>query len=418
MKTVKVGETQLGDGHPRVCVPICGRNREEVLSQAEQIVQMEPDLIEWRCDVYDSMYVDEIENMLIDLKNVTNKIPLIFTFRTDKEGGKKFISNQNYYDLNVAVAKTGLADLIDVESYTKDSIAVNLIEEIHQAGAKVIGSNHNFEETPTVGEMVEKLMVMEELGADICKLAVMPKGKECVDRLICASIEAAEKMIAPIITMSMGELGSVTRVCCNLTKSAVTFAAGVDASAPGQIECAIVKDILKMADEFEPDYNLFLVGFMGTGKTTVSSELQKITGLEEIDMDSYIVKKEGMSIVEIFRQKGEQYFRDVETETLNEFQQTKGKIISCGGGIVLRDENIKLMKRSGKVVLLTATPETIYKRVKDNHTRPALNDDMSIEHIVELMKVRQERYDMAADIFVSTDKNDRVWTCYEILKKL
>lgn len=223
-----------------------GRTRDEIRAQAEAVIQMEPDLIEWRCDCYESMFAEDVENRLMELRELLGEIPLIFTFRTDAEGGEKFISNDNYYDLNVTVAKTGMADLIDVEAYSKNNIAMELISEIHAAGCKVIASNHDFEKTPSVEEIEHILMTMEEYGPDICKIAVMPRDKTDVDTLIQASAEVANKMIAPIVTMSMGELGAVTRVCTRLTKSAMTFAGRVQALAPGQIACGMVREILEV----------------------------------------------------------------------------------------------------------------------------------------------------------------------------
>lgn len=416
MKKIKVGNLELSDAAPKVCIPIVGENHDGVLEQARQIVTMEPDLIEWRCDFFDSMYIDEIENMLIDLKEITKDIPLIFTFRTESEGGNKFISNKSYYDLNVEVAKTGLAELIDVEAYSKDGIALEMIEEIHKAGAKVIGSNHHFNETPSKEEMVETLMTMEELGADICKLAVMPKNREDVLRLVQSSKEANEKMLVPIITMSMSEMGAVTRVGCKSTGSVVTFAAGIDASAPGQISCKKVKEMLNV--NVCKDYNIFMIGFMGTGKTTISNALGMITGLPVIDVDQYIQQKEQMTIVEIFEKYGEDYFREKETEALEELQKKSGRIISCGGGVVLKNKNISVMKEKGKIVLLTATAETVYDRVKQNKDRPLLKDDMSVTHIENMLNERRDKYLKAAQIVIETDNKTRIDICRDILLAL
>lgn len=413
---IHIRKLTIGEGRAKICVPVVGRTREEILSQAKEVAAMEPDLMEWRCDYYESMYVEDVEERLMELRELIGDIPLIFTFRTDTEGGEKFISNDNYFDLNVAVAKSGMADFIDVEAYSKQCIAEELISEIHNAGSKAIASNHDFEKTPEPEEIEKKLMLMEEYGPDICKIAVMPQDKKDVDKLIQASISAKEKMLIPIVTMSMGELGAVTRVCTKLTGSAITFAAGTNTSAPGQMECKMVREILELSENLKPDKNLMLIGFMGTGKTTVSAALRRITGLEEVDMDSYIVEKEGMSIPEIFEKFGEAGFRAKETEVLKEIQRTKGKIVSCGGGIVLKDENVEIMKDGGIILLLTASPEVIFDRVKDHTDRPILNADMSLEHVKRLMDERRERYEYAADVTINTDHSDRVRTCYDILR--
>lgn len=149
--------------------------------------------------------------------------------------------------------------------------------------------------------------------------------------------------------------------------------------------------------------HIYLIGFMGTGKTTISHKLQQLTQAEEIDMDAWIVEKNGMSINDMFEKYGETYFRDCETDAVREIAGYAPAIVSCGGGAVLRDENTQMMKKTGKIVLLTATPETIYERVKDSTDRPLLNGNMNVEHIASLMEKRRELYVNACDIKVATD---------------
>ena len=151
------------------------------------------------------------------------------------------------------------------------------------------------------------------------------------------------------------------------------------------------------------DYNILLIGFMGTGKTTVSRWLSKDMNLKEVDMDKYIVEREHRPITDIFEQQGEEYFRKIETECLIEIQREKGKIVSCGGGAVLKDENVQHMKDGGVIVLLTATPETVYERVKDGNDRPILNGNMNVEYIEQLMNKRKARYLEVADLIIETD---------------
>lgn len=161
-----------------------------------------------------------------------------------------------------------------------------------------------------------------------------------------------------------------------------------------------------------------LVGFMGVGKTTISAELSKTLHMQEIDMDSYIAEHEGMKISDIFSEYGEDYFRNAESDCLIEIQKRKGRVVSCGGGIVLRDENIRYMKDGGVVVLLTATPQTIYERVKDSNERPILNGNMNIEYITQLMEKRNDRYQTVADITVATDDREVKDIVEEIVGKL
>lgn len=164
--------------------------------------------------------------------------------------------------------------------------------------------------------------------------------------------------------------------------------------------------------------NILLIGFMGTGKSTVSRELKSKTGMPEIDMDQYIVDKENMSISEIFEKFGEDYFRTIETECLKEILNNTGVIVSCGGGVVVKDENVTYMKDKGKIVLLTATPETVFERVRYSNSRPILNNNMSVEFIAGLMEKRRERYLAVADVIIETDNKAVGDIAAEILNKV
>lgn len=420
MKEKNFGKITLSNNQARVCVPVMGKTTEEVLQQLKSVVEMEPDIIEWRGDFFETDNNEGYLNVLKQMKDVNENIPVIFTIRTDSEGGNKKIGWNEYCDLCLFIAEKGKefnVEFVDVEVF-KDDKANELINSLHEKGMNVIGSNHHFDKTPDKEEMVKILSTIEKSGADVCKLAVMPRDKKDVEVLIEASKETDEKIKAPIITMSMGELGAITRVIPKITKTSVTFAAGVSASAPGQPGIKVVRKLLQENKHCPLQGNIAIIGFMGTGKTTVSSALSKITGLKEIDVDAYIVEKAKMSISEIFEKYGEEYFRNLETESLREIANNKNQIISCGGGAVLKDENVDILKNSGTIVLLTATPETIFDRVKDHTHRPILNNDMSLSHVKSLMEKREPRYQSVADIKVNVDGNDRILTCYDMLCKL
>ena len=162
--------------------------------------------------------------------------------------------------------------------------------------------------------------------------------------------------------------------------------------------------------------NIYLIGFMGSGKSAVCSRLHELTGMEVIEMDASIVDKEGMSINDIFATKGEEYFRDVESELLYLISEESNKAVSCGGGAILRQKNVDLMKESGKIILLSATPETIYNRVKNCTDRPLLNGNMNIPYITKLMDDRRPRYTAAADFTVTIDNRSIDDICKEILE--
>ncbi len=164
--------------------------------------------------------------------------------------------------------------------------------------------------------------------------------------------------------------------------------------------------------------HIFLIGFMGAGKSTVSRSLKRLMRAEEIDMDAAIVRKNSMSISEMFEKFGEQYFRDQETEMIKQIAGHRPSVISCGGGCVLREENVSLMKESGAIVLLTATPETIYGRVKNSKSRPILNGHMDVDYIAELMGKRRPAYEGACDLKIATDGKRPEQIAREILDKV
>ena len=166
------------------------------------------------------------------------------------------------------------------------------------------------------------------------------------------------------------------------------------------------------------DYNIVLIGFMGTGKSAISDLLKKKFGMDVIDMDQVIAQRQGMSISQIFETYGEEYFRDLETNLLIEMQSRTNVVISCGGGTPMRECNVAEMKKNGRVVLLTAKPETIYERVKNNHDRPLLENNKTVSYIAELMEKRRQKYEAAADIIIETDDKNKLEVCEELVHRL
>lgn len=165
-------------------------------------------------------------------------------------------------------------------------------------------------------------------------------------------------------------------------------------------------------------HNIFLIGFMGTGKTTIAQRISSMFTMEMVEMDKIIAERAGMSIPDIFETYGEAYFREMETQLVMELQERSNTVISCGGGTPLRENNVKAMRKSGKIVLLTASPETIHERVKDSHDRPILENNKSVSFIAELMEQRREKYEFAADIIIETDGKSEQEICVELAKTL
>ena len=166
------------------------------------------------------------------------------------------------------------------------------------------------------------------------------------------------------------------------------------------------------------NYNIFLIGFMGAGKSTISDYLKNALAMDVVEMDQCIVERQGMSISDIFETYGEEYFRELETNLLIEMQSRSNVVVSCGGGVPMRERNVAEMKKNGRVVLLTAKPETILERVKDNHDRPLLEGNKTVSYIAELMEKRREKYEAAADIVIETDGKSELQICEELVQSL
>ena len=166
------------------------------------------------------------------------------------------------------------------------------------------------------------------------------------------------------------------------------------------------------------NYNIFLIGFMGAGKSTISDDLKNALAMDVVEMDQCIVERQGMSISDIFETYGEEYFRELETNLLIEMQSQSNVVVSCGGGVPMRERNVVEMKKNGRVVLLTAKPETILERVKDNHDRPLLENNKTVPFIADLMEKRRAKYEAAADIVIQTDGKSELEICEELIHRL
>lgn len=164
--------------------------------------------------------------------------------------------------------------------------------------------------------------------------------------------------------------------------------------------------------------NIYLIGFMGCGKSAVGRCLESDFGQKLVEMDEAIEKQNGMSVAEIFQKQGEEAFRKMETEFLKELRFQKNLVVSCGGGVPMREYNVCEMRAGGKIVLLTASPQTVYQRVYKTRNRPLLEGRMSVQGIEELMEVRRERYEKAADIQITTDNKKPMEIAAEIMRKL
>ena len=237
MNIVKVRNVEIGAGVPKICVPIVGITKEEIITEAKSFDSIPVDVVEWRVDWFEGVFdFAQVEDTLKDLRAALGNTPILMTFRTSKEGGEKAIEPEAYAELNIKAAQTGYVDMIDVEIFTGDEIVKKIIDGAHAAGVKVVASNHDFFKTPAKADIIYRLRKMQDMNADIPKIAVMPQNKKDVLTLLAATEEMTTNYAdRPIITMSMAGTGVISRLCGEVFGSSMTFGAAKKASAPGQM---------------------------------------------------------------------------------------------------------------------------------------------------------------------------------------
>ncbi|MGT2754597.1 type I 3-dehydroquinate dehydratase [Streptococcus ovis] len=242
--TVTVSGVTFGQGRPKIIVPLVGKTEEEILLAASQAKDLDCDVIEWRIDFYEGVETPgNVATLSHKVREAAGK-PVLATFRTAKEGGVWPISDELYFDIYMTLLQEGRADLIDVELFMPEAEVQELIALAHEKDVKVIMCNHDFDATPEKDEIVRRLTLMEEKNADICKIAVMPQSNTDVLTLLSATAEVYSKATRPLITMSMGALGMVSRVSGEVFGSSATFGAAAKASAPGQVPVGELRNIL------------------------------------------------------------------------------------------------------------------------------------------------------------------------------
>ncbi len=278
MKQVKIGNTILGDGRIKICLPIVAAAKSEIESQLLKAVKHAPDLLEFRADWYEAVFEKaKLKSVLERIRELSGDIPVLFTLRSKQEGGEKRVNFHDYCEILSCAAGSGYVDAIDVEAFMnyepvmgkalseekmKDDsenglteiseyVDINgiksLVEHLQDENVKVIASNHDFDKTPSVNEIVSRLVAMQKTGADVVKIAVMPKASNDVLKLLNATeIMSKEYADTPIVTMSMGNLGMVTRMDGGIFGNSLTFASAGKASAPGQIAVEELRRVLNL----------------------------------------------------------------------------------------------------------------------------------------------------------------------------
>ncbi|MEF2782943.1 MAG: type I 3-dehydroquinate dehydratase [Clostridium sp.] len=248
MNTVKIRNIVIGEGMPKICVPIVGTTKEELLQEVKALQNLSVDIVEWRMDWFKEIEnLDAAKEMVKTLREALKDTALLATFRSKKEGGELEVSTEYYIALNKAIVDSGCADLIDVELFTGETEVNDIVTYAHEHGVKVIMSNHDFDKTPSYDEILTRLKAMQSLDADIPKIAVMPTCKKDVLTLLQATNEMHETYAdRPIITMSMAGTGVISRLCGEVFGSALTFGAAKKASAPGQMNVEDLHTVLTL----------------------------------------------------------------------------------------------------------------------------------------------------------------------------
>lgn len=247
MNTVTVKNVTIGSGSPKIIVPLVGKNESELIEEAKHLLTIDCDLVEWRVDFFDQVTnFEATAEISKKIAEILSDKPILFTFRTKQEGGELAFTDEQYFSLYKTVIEQGAIDLLDVELFMDDILVQETIKGAHEKAIKIVMCNHDFDQTPTKEEIVSRLCMMQEKNADICKIAVMPQSSNDVLTLLEATNEMKTKHAdRPIVTMSMGQLGMVSRMCGEVFGSAMTFGAAKKASAPGQVPVEELREILK-----------------------------------------------------------------------------------------------------------------------------------------------------------------------------
>ena len=240
----------FGEGKPLICVPVMASTKEEIIKETRQLVEDKVDIVEWRVDAFEGIgSLNAIRDVLSELKSIVQDTVLIFTFRSKEQGGLISLPYDKIYDLHQVAAESKVADLIDVEYFQSDNIDRE-IKTLQKMGAKVITSHHDFYETPSEDVIFMLLEQMKHSHADIVKLALMPNNTDDVLRLLEETSHFHKRYPnQPLVTMSMGKIGCISRISGEVFGSCITFAAGRKASAPGQIPLEDLRKILDYIGE-------------------------------------------------------------------------------------------------------------------------------------------------------------------------
>lgn len=245
MGGLRIKNRQIGEGKPLVCVPVMESEEGEIIREITFLTRSRADMIEWRVDTFsDFANYNAVRRIFETVEPLLTEKIFLYTFRSRKQGGGAEADSETINDLHDLAAESSCVDFIDLEFF-EGPHSREKIKKLQRQGVHVIASHHDFEETPPPEVMKMLLEKMCMGGADVVKLAVMPRSRKDVWNLLEVTGEFQEENPdTPIITMSMGKLGNISRICGESVGSCVTFGAHKKASAPGQFEMNRLGEIL------------------------------------------------------------------------------------------------------------------------------------------------------------------------------
>lgn len=240
------GQPIAGGKFPLVCTPLVGRTLDQLMAELAVVLPKQPDVLEWRVDYFDAIGdAAAVIAAAQAIKQAAGNLPLLFTRRSTLEGGEKIAINEDQViAMYMAVCESKSIDLIDYEM-ANDAANIARVRTVAKANhIKLVLSFHNFAYTPALETLASKFLMADRFGADVAKVAVMPRDLDDVLTLLTATREASKKLRIPLISMSMGPFGAVTRMVGGVFGSALTFAVGASSSAPGQVPIEDLNTVL------------------------------------------------------------------------------------------------------------------------------------------------------------------------------
>ncbi len=238
----------------KTIVPITAKTKEQALAQAQVIANTaEADLAEFRIDLLS--FASDTKQVIAlghELKKILGNKPMIATIRTKNEGSQLEISDADYGKTYQAYLKNPFMDWLDVEMFRDQKVVSEIVQKAHQKKVLVVMSNHDFQKTPSQDEIEKRLLKQDQMGADVLKIAVMPKSKQDVFTLMNATLKVSQQTTKPLLTMSMGQLGTISRVATANMGGSYSFGMIGQASAPGQIDVTKLKQILQTVQPTNP----------------------------------------------------------------------------------------------------------------------------------------------------------------------